>query len=132
MRLSGHFQTCLFFFMKRFCVHKNAKQTTFTLLEVFACKKLLPLLISVCLILFCWLMFASECFCACKIFSKKKQNRFEIILITSFYCTTDVYRQPLTLVIFPLVQVPFMLLGDFCKLNKTPSDGTCLGRTSRR
>ena len=28
---------------------------------------------------------------------------------------------------FPLFRLLFMFLGDFCKLNKTPSDGTCLG-----
>ena len=49
----------------------------------------------------------------------------EIVLITSFHYTT--YRQPLTLVIFTLVQVPFYVLRRLCKLNKTPSDGTCLG-----
>ena len=60
-------------------------------------------------------MFACECFC----------SRLEIVLITSFHYTT--YRQPLTLVIFTLVQVPFYVLRRLCKLNKTPSDGTCLG-----
>ena len=49
--------------------HQNAKQVTFTLLEVCVREKLLPLLFSVCLILFCWLMFACECFWARKIFS---------------------------------------------------------------
>ena len=49
--------------------HQNAKQVTFTLLEVCVREKLLPLLFSVCLILFSWLMFACECFWARKIFS---------------------------------------------------------------
>ena len=50
-------------------------------------EKLLPLLFSVCLILFCWLMFACESF---EIFSskKRKKNRLEIVLITTFYYTT--------------------------------------------
>ena len=46
----------VFFFTKRFRAHKkhqNVKQTTFSLLEVCARKKLLPLLFGVCLILFC-------------------------------------------------------------------------------
>ena len=69
---------------------RKEKQLTFTLLRVCACQNLLPLLFSVCLILFCWLKFACECFCAREIFSKKI-NRFEIVLITTFYYTTDVY-----------------------------------------
>ena len=50
----------LFFFTKRFRAgkkHQNEKKATFTLLEVCAREKLLPLLFNVCLILFCWLMF---------------------------------------------------------------------------
>ena len=50
----------IFFFAERFRAGKkyqNAKQATFTLLEVCAREKLLPLLFNVCLILFCWLMF---------------------------------------------------------------------------
>ena len=80
MRLSRQFQVCVFiylfiYFTKRFRAHKkhqNTKQATFTLLKVFAREKLLPLLFSVCLILFCWLMFACECFYAREIFSEKK------------------------------------------------------------
>ena len=48
---------------------RNVKQTIFTFLEVFLREKLFPLLFSVCLILFFWLMFSRECFCARKIFS---------------------------------------------------------------
>ena len=59
-----------------------------------------------------------------------KKSRLEIALITLYY-TTDVHRQPLTLVTFPLVQVPFYVLRRLCKLNKTPSDGTCLGEPPR-
>ena len=47
MRLSGQFQ---------------GKQMAFTLLEIFVHIKMLPLLFSVCLILFRWLIFACECF----------------------------------------------------------------------
>ena len=46
-------------------------------------------------------------------------------MISSFYYTTHVYRQPLTL-LFPLCKFLFMFLGDVCKLNKTPRDSTCL------
>ena len=91
MRLSRQFQACLYFFAKRFCVlkkHQNAKQATFTLLENCARKKLLPCLFSVCLILFCWLMLACVFLCARNLFVKKKINRLEIVLITSFYYTT--------------------------------------------
>ena len=35
--------------------------------------------------------------------------------------------QPLTLIIFAFWSFFFMFLGDFCKLSKTPSNGTCLG-----
>ena len=48
---------------------------TFTLLEVCVRKKLLHLLFTVCLILFCWLIFACECFCAREIFSWKKNEQ---------------------------------------------------------
>ena len=80
MRLSGQFQ---------------AKQMAFTLLEIFVHIKMLPLLFSVCLILFHWLIFAYECFFYTKnkTFSKKKKkkkSRLEIVLITSLYYTTNV------------------------------------------
>ena len=86
-----NFKTVDLFFMKRFRVHKKhqiVKQTTFTLLKVCAHKKLLPLLFSVCLILFCWLMFACECFLCVRNFFIKKINRLEIVLITSLYYTS--------------------------------------------
>ena len=77
MRLSGQFQ---------------AKQTAFTPLEIFVHIKMLPLLFSVCLILFHWLIFAYECFFYTKnLFEKKKKkSRLEIVLITSLYYTTNV------------------------------------------
>ena len=79
MRLSGQFQ---------------AKQTAFTPLEIFVHIKMLPLLFSVCLILFHWLIFAYECFFYTKnkTFSKKKKKkiRLEIVLITTLYYTTNV------------------------------------------
>ena len=51
-------------------------------------------------------------FLRAKYFRKKKKERkkLEIVLMTSFYYTTDVYRQPLTLATFTLVQVPFYVL----------------------
>ena len=62
MRLSEQFQ---------------AKQTAFTPLEIFVHIKMLPLLFSVCLILFHWLIFAYECFFYTKnkTFSKKKKKK---------------------------------------------------------
>ena len=84
MRLSRQFQACLFisFLTKRFRAHKkhqNAKQATFTLLEVCAREKLLPLFFSVCLILSCWLMFACECFlCAGNLFVKKTKTSLKL------------------------------------------------------
>ena len=75
MRLSGKFQACLFVYEKILHAQKapNPKQMTFTLLEICACNKLLPLLFSVCLILFCWLMFACDVFFVlAKSFRKKK------------------------------------------------------------
>ena len=78
MRLSGQFQ---------------AKQMAFTLLEIFVHIKMLPLLFSVCLILFRWLIFACECFffiLKTKPFrEKKKKSRLEIVLRTSLYYTTN-------------------------------------------
>ena len=83
------------FFTKRFHVHKKhqkAKQATFTLLKVCVCKKLLPLLFSVCLIFFCWLMFDCDVFLyARNLFIQKKINRLEIVLITSSYYATLVF-----------------------------------------
>ena len=58
-------------------------------------------------------------------FCKKKINILKVVLISSFYYTTHVYRQPLTL-LFSLCRFLFMFLGDVCKLNKTPRDSTCL------
>ena len=90
MRLSRQFQVYFFFFTKKFRKHRkhqNVRQMTFTLLEVCACKKLLPLLFSICLILFWWLIFACECFCACEIFSSKYKQAWNCLdnLILLYY-----------------------------------------------
>ena len=113
MRLLRKFQACLlfFFFTKRFRSHKkpqSLRQATFTLLEVCARKRLLPLLFSVSLFLFCWFIFACDVFlcarnlfvkflfcwfifacdvflCARNLFVKKIINRLEIVLIASIY-----------------------------------------------
>ena len=81
MRLSGPFQACLFFLRKDF-EHKKAPKR---LLEVFVHKKLLPLLFFV-RFFFCFVSwFGLICvFVHLKFFGKKKINRFEIVLITSF------------------------------------------------
>ena len=91
MRLSRKFQVSLSFFTKRFCAHKKHQTRniqTFTLLENCARKKLLPQLLSVWLILFCWLMFVCECFLCVRNLFVKKINRLKNVLITSFYQTT--------------------------------------------
>ena len=68
----------VYFFTERFRArkkHQNAKQATFTLLEVCAREKLLPQLFSVCLILFCWFIFACDVFlCALNLFVKKNKQ----------------------------------------------------------
>ena len=75
------------FFTKRFCAHKkhqNVKQTTFTLLEVCVREKLL----SVCLILLCWFIFACDVFLFAQNLFVKNKSRFEIVLINPFHYTT--------------------------------------------
>ena len=83
MKYQDKFKPVFFFvfFTKSFCTfHKksqNVRQTTFILLEVCACKKLLPQFFSVCLVFFCCLFFASECFCMREFFSKNaKTNKY--------------------------------------------------------
>ena len=78
MKLSRQFRACLFvyflFLRKSFQRKKapNAKETTFTLLEVFASTKNCCLC---CLILFCWLIFACDVLlCAQKLFVKKNKQ----------------------------------------------------------
>ena len=67
MSLSGQFQACLFFLMKRFHVHKNTSQAKMN--QQNKIKK------------------------NATIFRRhtKKINRLEIVLITSFHYTTDVH-----------------------------------------
>ena len=74
-----------FFFFLRI-----AKQTIFTILEVFLHKKFLPLLfLFACSCFVGW--FSLDClFVRAKSF-RKKINRLEIVLITSLHYTTDVY-----------------------------------------
>ena len=74
---------------------------------------------------FFFFFFAFWCFLCARNHFVKKKNNLKIFLISSFYYTTHVYRQPLTL-LFPLCKFLFMFLGDVCKLNKTPRDSTCL------
>ena len=87
MRLSRQFQACLFFFDEKIL----CSQKYITLRSFCAREKLLPLLFSVSLFLFCQLIFDCEVFlCARNLFVKKKKklNRLEIVLITSLYNTT--------------------------------------------
>ena len=75
------------YFTKRLWAHKkhqSAKQTTFFLLEVFICKKLLPLLFFVCLFLFCWLVLAWFAFLRAQNLFIKKINWLEIVFMASF------------------------------------------------
>ena len=69
----------VYFFTERFRARKkyqNAKQATFTLLEICAPEKLLPQLFSVCLILFCSFIFACDVFlCTRNLFVKKKNRQ---------------------------------------------------------
>ena len=68
MRLPRQFQACLFyFFTKRFCTYKLLRG--WKLLE--------------CILVL---------FVGAKFFHKKKINRREIVLITSFYYNTDMYQ----------------------------------------
>ena len=65
----GNFKPVYFFYEKVLNAQKppKAKQTN-PLKNFCAREKLLSFLFSVFLILFCWLMFACECFCAREIF----------------------------------------------------------------
>ena len=82
MKLSGQFQS-IFFFTKRFWVYKkcqNSKQTIFTLLEVFMCRK------NCC---FCCFLFASFCFCLLVLVEIVLVASFTILLnqkLTSYFC----------------------------------------------
>ena len=70
-----NFKYVYFFLWKNFARTKRTERKTnnFHLLRsICTRKKLLPLLFSICLILFCWLIFDCECFfCARNLFVKK-------------------------------------------------------------
>ena len=99
MRLSRQFQVCLFFLREDFARTKSTKmqkKATFTLLEVSAHKKMLALLFSVCLILFCWLMSACECFCCARnIFVKKIKQAWNCLdnRILQYYLCLVFYEE---------------------------------------
>ena len=102
MKLLGQFQASLFFYEKTLNAQKrksnqnqlnkkkqaNKKQQR---QEVFARRKTSKKVKVVCFAFWCF-------FCAQNLSVKK--DWLEIVLITSFYYTTDVYREPLALVIF--------------------------------
>ena len=79
MRLSRQFQACFFFFFirKDIASQKSPKRkaSSFTILEVCARKKLLPLLFSVSLFLFCWFIFACDVFLYAQNLFVKKKNK---------------------------------------------------------
>ena len=84
-----NFKPVYFFYKKISRTQKSPKRKQATFSEVYTHEKLLPLLFSVCLILFCWLMFACECFFLhVKFFREKNINRLKIVLITSFHYST--------------------------------------------
>ena len=84
-----NFKPVYFFYKKISRTQKSPKRKQATFSEVYTHEKLLPLLFSVCLILFCWLMFACECFfLRVKFFREKNINRLKIVLITSFHYST--------------------------------------------
>ena len=111
----------VYFFTKRFWVnkkHQSVKQTTFSLLEVCACKKPLPLLFFVRLF---FVLLANVCLWvflhAQNLFVEKNKqtNRFEIGLIASIHYTTDVYpyqsacREFVCMYLFLFVRISFYL-----------------------
>ena len=57
--------------------------------SLYACEKLLSLLFSVILFLFCWLIFACDMFLHKQNLFVKKINRLEIVQIASFYNITE-------------------------------------------
>ena len=66
------------------CIFQSLKQMIFTFLEVFLREKLLYLLFSVRLFLFCWLVFAWFAFlCAQNLFVKINKYYWQSILLTS-------------------------------------------------
>ena len=68
----GNFKPVYFFLRKNFGPIESTKCKTSNFHHFYVCKKLLPLLFSVCLILFCWLMFAYDMFfCKQNLFIKK-------------------------------------------------------------
>ena len=72
MRLSGQFQARFFFFYEKISLAQKAlkrKTSDFHPLRSLCARKIVVFVVQICLILFCWLMFACECFCAREIFS---------------------------------------------------------------
>ena len=88
MRLSRQFQACLFFLRKDF-EHTKSTNNFHPLRSFYARKKPLPLSFFICLFLFLLVGFGWFAFLyAQNLFVKKKINRLEIVLVTSFYYTT--------------------------------------------
>ena len=98
MRLPRQLQANFFFSEKTLSLkeYQRAKQTIFTLLEVFA------KICCLCCLVFAYFCFVSwfllmTCVCRLKFFSYKEINRLEIVLITSFtillsvHCRTQLY-----------------------------------------
>ena len=99
------FEVCLFVFYGKISRAQKApkhKTINFHPLRSFReRKKLLSLLFSVSLFLFCWLIFGVDVlFCARDLFVKKKiiTNRLEIVLITSLFYTAVMYFTMLLLI----------------------------------
>ena len=100
----GNFKPVYFFFLRKDFTHtKSTKpnKNDFYLLEVFVRKKLQPLLFFVCLFLFCYFVFACECFCC---------------FLVAYFCFDS---------FFLLVSV-FVRVKSFCKNKLNKQAENCL------
>ena len=84
-----NFKPVYFFYVEVLSVEKHQTQSKRKIF--FTWEKLLPLLFSINLFLFCQLIFACDVLLCAQNLFLKKIYRFEILFITSLYYTTDVY-----------------------------------------
>ena len=98
----------IYFLRKRFHAHKNTSQAKIS----WRNKNKLTLNNKGNNFLWARKLLGVTCFCACEIFSSKKINRLEIVLITSIYYSTNLKRkQGVCLIFFPNFKV-FKVLGE--------------------
>ena len=89
-----NFEPVYFFYENVLSVKKHQTQNKRLLpsKKFLRAQKIVAFVVSVCLILFRWLIFACDVFLSARnLFVKKKINRLEIVTRTSFYHTTDVH-----------------------------------------